>query len=176
MMGVFFNDIQTSVVVRRLFEPLRKNTSEMSKKDDRFQCRDDMDFESIFEQIKKDYFPTWDCKNEWQLTVGEDLYGAQAICNSASKTITLLKDYFIQPDAPKINQLKVVLIHEISHTTTTTGFHEEEWITQMKQVAEMADELGDIELAQLVREEVDRYVNRKENDRYLLGKARFESI
>jgi hypothetical protein len=46
----------------------------------------------------------------------------------------------------------------------------------MEQAVEMADELGDIELAQLVREEVDRYVNRKENDRYLLGKARFESI
>ena len=115
-----------------------------------------MEFESVYKQIKNDYFPRWDCDNEWQLKFVDDLHGAQASCSSELKTITLVKDYFIHPSASKINQLKVILIHEISHTTTR-GFHGEEWITQMEKTADRADQLGEIELAQFIREEVDRY-------------------
>jgi hypothetical protein len=60
---------------------------------------------------------------------------------------------------------KVILIHEISHTRTR-GFHGEEWITQMEKTADRADQLGEIELAQFIREEVDRYVMRNKIDRY----------
>jgi len=133
-----------------------------------------MEFESVYKQIKNDYFPRWDCDNEWQLKFVDDLYGAQASCSSELKTITLVKDYFIHPSASKINQLKVILIHEISHTTTR-GFHGEEWITQMEETAERADQLGEIELAQFIREEIDRYVMRNKIDRYkgtILGETR----
>ena len=91
--------------------------------------------------------------------------GLNLVVGTGLKTITLLKDYFIHPSASKINQLKVILIHEISHTTTR-GFHGEEWIAQMKKTAERADQLGEIELAQFIREEVDRYVMRNKVDRY----------
>ena len=74
-----------------------------------------MEFESVYKQIKNDYFPRWDCNNEWQLKFVDDLHGAQASCSSELKTITLVNDYFIHPSASKINELKVILIHEI-HT------------------------------------------------------------
>ena len=129
-----------------------------------------MDFESVYDQIKNDYFPSWDCNNEWQLKVSDDLYGAQAVCDRESKTITLAKDYFLHPSASQVNHLKVIIVHEISHTTTTTGFHEEEWIARMEKAAERAAQLGDIELAQFIKEEVDRYVVRNEGSKYVLGK------
>ncbi|MGA8830550.1 MAG: hypothetical protein ACLQT6_16420 [Desulfomonilaceae bacterium] len=133
-----------------------------------------MELESVYNQIKNDYFPRWDCNNEWQLKFVDDLHGAQASCSSELKTITLVKDCFIHQSAFKINQLKVILIHEISHTTTR-GFHGEEWITQMEKTAERADQLGEIELAQFIREEVDRYVMRNKIDKHkgtILGKTK----
>ena len=39
-----------------------------------------MEFESVYKKIKSDYFPRWDCNNEWQLKFVDDLHGAQSSC------------------------------------------------------------------------------------------------
>ena len=119
-----------------------------------------MDVGSVYIQIKRDYFPRWDSNNEWKLRIVDDLYGAQSGCNTESKTITLVRDCSIHPGDPKIAHLKVILIHEISHATAR-GFHDAEWITEMEKASERAAHLGDMELARLIKEEVNRYIIRK---------------
>jgi hypothetical protein len=78
---------------------------------------DQMEIESVYEQIRKDYFPRWDRKHEWRIQVVEDLHGAIGFCYDESKTISIVKGSWVS-HSPGLD-IKLILIHEIAHANTT---------------------------------------------------------
>ena len=116
-----------------------------------------MELEKEFELIRKKYFPRWDRKKEWKIKIFED-----------ENEIDLEEAYGISPehvngfsaDKHRIIYLhrisRLTIIHEITHAVIGPS-HGKKFFDRMEQAAKRADDIGDHDLANALRDEIKMY-------------------
>jgi len=110
--------------------------------------------QSLFNSIKKSYFPRWDQGSHWKLKVAgiRKRFGEFGYCDDVSKTI------YIASEIKKKSDLQVVMIHEICHAVTRTG-HGKMWARRLLKAAKKAKELKNFKLEAALKKEVAIYKN-----------------
>ena len=116
-----------------------------------------MQIEKLFDDVRRTYYPAWDTGGEWTVKVlsarDPRLRFAQGRCDEEAKTI-LINEFQIAGADPE--KLELLLIHEIAHAATRSN-HRNEWLTQMKRVAETARRIGRRSLAEHIRKQIREY-------------------
>ena len=108
---------------------------------------------AAFQRIRRDFYPRWDRKRRWRLSIVEDLHGACGLADPNTKTISIRK---LDGEARPEDSLELLLIHEIAHAVTNDG-HGKKWLARMRAAAKRADDIGRPTAAQFLREEADAY-------------------
>ncbi len=114
-----------------------------------------MNIEAIFEGIRSLYFPRWDRKREWTAMYGTAIqcrYNT-GYCDSNAKTIYLDERSL---DAMPIAGVQAILIHEVCHDVGAAS-HNREWAKRMESAAQRADDLGEFEVAEILRCDIFSY-------------------
>lgn len=102
------------------------------------------EFQDMFEQIKREFFPKWDRKGEWKTEWVSDINGALGKCDIATKTILMTYP------------CRKMFIHEICHAVADGG-HTKRWSNRLLKAAKRADELGYTELGKSLFDEHQLY-------------------
>lgn len=105
-----------------------------------------MTLQDEFRQICDTFFPQWN-RDGWECRECQNLNGSCGECCTKSKTVKIAAD---------VDNLTLVLIHEICHAVGGSG-HEAEWQNSMEDVAVQAQKIGRSKLAGQIREEVRQY-------------------
>ena len=108
-----------------------------------------------FMDVRKKYFPRWDKRCEWKIAYGThvQLRDSTGYCDSVVKTVFLHGGVF--PNMPEAGQLTLI-IHEICHDVAAAS-HNRTWALRMKRASERADSLGELEVAENLRNDIDSY-------------------
>ncbi len=119
--------------------------------------RDDR-LHKAYEHVRKTFFPEWDREHEWRiLECPEELgklggRGVDGVCDEQAKIIKISMARLTEdPD-----DLHELLIHEICHCNARG--HGEDWQDAMLAKAKIADKLGQEELAERIRKDIDASV------------------
>ena len=107
-----------------------------------------------FDYIRLTFYPRWDRPREWRVRQVPDLHGARGLCVTESKTVKL------DPVGDDIDELHLVLIHEIAHAAASLG-HDRKWLARMRKAADQAERIGRTELAEMLRKEATGYEESK---------------
>ena len=107
----------------------------------------------IVENIRRTYFPRWDKLQQWCV---KKVHGFPSFgnCDQENKTISL---------QPNLNNklLEELLIHEICHAVTN-GNHGKKWKDRMLKASKVAKQIGQMDLSNELKEDVERYVKTEE--------------
>ena len=119
---------------------------------------DDFDhkkMQMLFLDIRRKYFSRWDSKFEWKICYGsfEQLRGNTGYCDSKEKKIFIDKKMF---STMSHEGKQMFIIHEICHEVGS-AFHGKGWIKRMEKAAIKAENLNEIKLAILIRDEIFSY-------------------
>lgn len=121
--------------------------------DSETEMTDNLD--NIFYEIKTKYFPRWDLGNQWKASgalLDQGKYpGYAGLCDHETKTI-----FVNPPPDTDEDHIRCLLIHEISHAVTD-GYHGKKWEVRFLKAADIAEKLGQITTAQIIRHEVKVY-------------------
>jgi len=112
--------------------------------------------QQAFEQLRKSFFPHWDRKRLWKLSIDRSL-PSHGICDSEHKKITLPRIY------EDTEELQLTLIHEMCHACNNMT-HGVPWQRRMASVALRADGIGLPTLANKLREQVHMYQSLPKED------------
>jgi hypothetical protein len=107
---------------------------------------------SIYNEVKKDFFPRWDNKDVWLVRRKNRLsygYNTCALCNCKTKTIEIIRSYKIEDGY----EIRCLLAHEICHAIYP-GDHNKKWQKRLLKVADSATESGQQELANRIHSEI----------------------
>jgi len=105
-----------------------------------------------FATVRKQYFSRWDKAQRWTcrfLRRRRSATDCVGLCDPERRVI------YAPADAD--SDLTLVLIHEICHAVTPQVNHGLPWQTRMLKAATMVGRSGRLRLAQLLRQEVERY-------------------
>jgi len=114
-----------------------------------------------FNNIKKNLFPRWDINHQWEITNNNERIfeisdylnmGFLGYCEKKTKTIFLN----LHEDDWKIDLL---IVHEICHTFPNCSNHGKFWKSKMFSVSNRCDKLGQYQLADQIRHELENYEN-----------------
>lgn len=104
---------------------------------------------NTFNEVKKLYFPRWDIRNEWKVVGQVEVSSQLGLCDLETKTIYINPGWIEKGG----DDLIYLIAHEISHFVSPT--HGKKWQTRFLKVADTADKLGQVNLANKIRAEVD---------------------
>lgn len=110
--------------------------------------------EHQYREIRRIFFAGFDTNGEWKLVPGYSLVWLAGV-KYETKQIAYSVDLFSKP----ILLLNRVLIHELCHAVLgpRVGGHGKRWRTRMERAAQLAESIGDEELAQELRDNHARY-------------------
>lgn len=120
----------------------------------------DDDFrKSLFQFVRKEFFPRWDKGNNWIL--GEVKPPYMGRCDRSKKIIEVLYNM------PHIqNSFVFLLIHEICHAVST-DYHGQRWRKRMLMASEVARRKGNKQLSRMILYDLEK-LNRLGEDRKAL--------
>ena len=114
-----------------------------------------MDLENLYQNIRRLYFPRWDANREWTAEFGnaEQLRNNTGYCDTAAKTL-----YFDCRSMTSMSEegSRAFVIHEICHDVGA-AFHNRAWSVRMAQAALRAEQLGEDEVAAILRSDIELY-------------------
>jgi len=110
------------------------------------------ELEREYQNIRKLFFPRWDREDLWKVSskLPEDrksCVGLMGYCNTDNKIIHVMTDS---------EGYSLTLVHEICHAVTTQS-HDKKWCRRMMKATAVANQLGNHQLAVMIKEEVDGY-------------------
>ena len=110
-----------------------------------------MNLQERFQRIKELFFPDWDQENLWLVDTSSERSerDGDGCCDHERRVIEIV----CQSTDP--NEQDLLLIHEICHVFFPG--HEKDWQDRMGKAARRADEIGQHQLAHLLRKEIDDY-------------------
>ncbi len=112
-----------------------------------------------FQQIKQQFFPRWDRRNEWRIST-RSRRKVHGHCDPERQIIEIVAKHYDPDERDRL------LIHEICHAVASGG-HGKAWQSRMEIAAKRADELGRHRLAELLREEIVDYRERSDDCRQM---------
>lgn len=107
---------------------------------------------AVFNDVKKTYFPKWKTGSEWRVVDKHPILKnviLQGICLPEEKVIVI--------HLPTDAYVQLTLAHEICHAVTGSKYHDKKWRDRFTQVANRAEQLGQIDLAHYIRKDMDEY-------------------
>ena len=110
------------------------------------------ELEQEYQNIRKLFFPRWDREGLWKVSSNppEDrkgCFGLKGYCDTDNKIIHVMTDS---------EGYSLTLVHEICHAVTTQS-HDKKWCRRMMKATAVANQLGNHQLAVMIKEEVDGY-------------------
>jgi len=114
-----------------------------------------MNLDDQFIDIRKQYFPQWGTRGEWTIAYGttEQLRCNTGYCDSEAKVVYLDGRTFPTMSA---DGQRAFIIHEICHDAGA-AFHNRRWATRMERAAQVADRIGELEVARILRSDIYSY-------------------
>jgi hypothetical protein len=126
---------------------------------------------SIYNEVKKMYFPDWDTAGHGRVEITDplsDWYLGNAYTNRYSTSIEIYKLFTTNDD----NVWRCLFVHQIAHAITGNN-HGPKWTTKLLEVASQADLSGHKSLADMIRGDVQAFQNCEEpNLNPILNKIR----
>jgi len=108
---------------------------------------------SIYDTVKKTYFPDWDRNNQWRVEFKDTLtdgWLGNSFSDRRTKTIEIYQMFAPNDD----NDWYCLIAHQITHVITGAS-HNQKWMSRFLEVANQADLLGQKSLAYLIRDNAE---------------------
>jgi len=108
---------------------------------------------SIYDTVKKTYFPDWDRNNQWRVEFKDTLtdgWLGNSFSDRRTKTIEIYQMFAPNDD----NEWYCLIAHQITHVITGAS-HNQKWMSRFLELANQADLKGQKSLARLIRENAE---------------------
>ena len=108
---------------------------------------------SIYDGVKKTYFPDWDRDNQWRVELKDTLtdgWLGNSFSDRRTKTIEIYQMFAPNDD----NEWYCLIAHQITHVITGAS-HNLKWISRFLELANQADLKGQKSLARFIRENAE---------------------